>query len=320
MSITRRFIPVAICLGIVALIAAGLPSRGLAAAAADAPGVMSAADLPIELTYPQSDEQGHFVGLTEPGSTVVQGIIAAPEPPDVIYVNGAEVHPYVVEYTTPYEIATPYPCYRFEAPVVLQPTDTIIISLAPPFGARQVVFVPNTLATMAYWQSLAVGPGAPYYASCRMGRAYYADGAYADAITYLRRALTIDANSPWALYDLGMAYLALGRPEDALAAFNRAIPLYGRCPDIYYGRGMTYYMLRRQADAIRDLLECLDIAPYWGEPLLALGLSYYMQERYQDAARYCASAYSVWPTWPAPVLHARDGARFTRTATQTLST
>lgn len=262
----------------------------------DANAVGTASDFVVELTYPQSDDEGHYVAVGQPGEVVVEGIVSGPEVPSTISVNGATVQPYEVEYIQPYGTQADYPVYRFRAPLVVQPSDDIVIVAGDPYGGTEYVFVPDSDATVQRWAALSENDPAVVD---RLGRAYYAGGAYDQAATHLAQAGERE-DSPWALYDLAMTYLALDRADDAIGTFNRIEPVYADMPDLYYGRGLTYSEAGQFDNAIADLVRASDLAPDWAEPLVALGLSYYAQEELGDAAESYEQAIEIWPTWAAP--------------------
>ncbi len=258
--------------------------------------VRTVSDLAFELTYPQSDDQGHYVAITQPGEVIVEGIVSGPQRPRVIEVNGVPVRPYPVEYIQPYGARSDYPVYRFRAPIVMQPDQEIIVVAREPYDSVRYVYAPNTAATIDRWAVLSDRD--PVYVS-RLGRAYYANAAYSDAATHLERAAQRD-DSPWALYDLGMTYLALDRADDAVITFDRVESRYAAMPDLYYGRGLTYSTMNRMDDAIVNYVRASDLAPDWAEPLVALGLSYYARDLLGDAVGPYDRAIAVLPEWAAP--------------------
>ncbi|MGM0491556.1 MAG: tetratricopeptide repeat protein [Armatimonadota bacterium] len=262
----------------------------------DDEAVRTASDLAVELTYPQSDDEQHYVARTEPGEVTVTGVVSGPQPPEIIEVNGATVRPYEVEHITPYGQPTDYPVYRFRAPVVMQPEDEIVVVARDPYDGVEYAFVPDTDATTNRWDTLADND--PVLAD-RLGSSYYASQAYDEAVTHLSRAAERE-NAPWALYDLGMTYLAMERPDDAIDAFNRAEPVYATMPDLYYGRGLTYSTTDRLDDAIADFVQSSDLAPDWAEPLVALGMTHHARDMLADAADDYGRAIDVWPEWAAP--------------------
>jgi len=268
--------------------------------------VLSAADLYVELTGPQSDDQGHYVALGEPGSVVVEGLVSGPEPPKHIYVNGAESTFYVVEQIEPWGAPAGYPVYRFRAPAVLTPTDDITVVMGDPYPDVEYVYVADAPATVARWDGLAAGndPLAVY----RLGSAYYDQANYAQAATQLERAVSGREGWAWTLSDLGMAYLALDRADDAISTFDRVTPLYAGMPDLYYERGLAYSTTGSYANAIKDLVQASDLVPNWAEPLLALGLTYYAQKELTQAVKPYERAIAAWPAW-APPYYALAGVR-----------
>lgn len=262
--------------------------------------ILSAADLFVEVTGPQSDDEGHYVALAEPGSVVVTGLVSGPEPPRTIYVNGAPSTIYAVEQIEPWGMPATYayPVYRFRAPAVLRDTDDITIVVGDPYPDVEYVYVANRPATIARWTVLAARNDPP--ALYRLGSANYAAANYTQAATYFDRALTGRNDWSWALYDLGMAYLALDRADDAVHTFGRITPIYPAMPDLYYGRGLAYFATGGYANAITDFVRSSDLVPEWAEPLLALGLTYYAQKELSEAINPYERALAIWPGWAPP--------------------
>lgn len=294
-------IPVAVlCLTIFSGCKDGARSSWTGGQIAHGGGAMSAQDLPMELTYPQSDDQGRYVNVARSGSVVVSGVVSSPRPPTRLLVNGTATRPYEVEDITPYGEDIGYPTYRFHCPVLLAPQTRIVVQVIEPYPSREIVFVPDYVGTMSRWQTLAHRYPARQCYAARLGRVYYARNDYAVAAHYLRRAIEIDRNSPWALLDLGMVYLALNRYDDSVHCFDGARLVYRRCPDLYYGYGMVYYRRHDYLRAREHLARCRDMAPGWAEPLLALGLSDYARRDFAAAEWACYRATTVWPEWAPP--------------------
>jgi tetratricopeptide (TPR) repeat protein len=269
-----------------------VPQRGL--------DPVTAADLPIELTYPQSDDQGHYVGLKKDGSYVVSGVVASPQPPQRVLVNGISTVPYRVEQITPYGMTTSDPVYRFYAPALLTPTERIAVQVVEPVVSREVVFTPDGPAVVTRYTTLVAAAPTDPYAATRLGSAYYAQSAFTDSTQHLNQALSGNQSTSGLLYQLGMAYLSLRQSDRALDSFNRGISADPNSPDLYYGQGLTYYTTQRYDDAIVSLARASKLAPNWAEPLLALGQSYYADRRLADAQEAYSRTASISPYWPAP--------------------
>ena len=254
----------------------------------------------VELTFPQSDPEGHCVALSEGSACVIEGTVASREPVRRVSVNGVDVAPYQIEHFSPYDAPEGLGVYRFRAPVIWQPGTRPVVVVSDPPLAREYVYIPDTKATTLYWRQAADATPSDARVQYRLGSALLAQNAYDDAAGHLTTALQGNESAPWTLYQLGMAYLAAGRADDGLKRLDNAVTVYPTFPDAHYARGVAYYDLHRYDQAVTDLTRASGLVPDWAEPLVALGGAYYAQGRLQDADRVYVRASEVWPTWSAP--------------------
>ena len=253
-------------------------------------------DFAVELTYPQSDDQGNYVAVDEPGEVIVEGIASGPEAPGAIDVNGTTVQPYQVENISPYGMDTGHPTYRFRAPVIIQPDAEIVVTVWDPYEGLTYHFSPDTDATLDRWSALAEDDPA---LEASLARAHYARGEYDEGITYSQNVAERE-ESGWVLYDLGRSHLALGRTDEAIEFFDRAEVMDANMPDLYLARGQAYHEMGDHDQAIADFEQASELASQWAEPLLALAMTHYEQNRLDMAANHAQQAMDTWPAWPAP--------------------
>jgi tetratricopeptide (TPR) repeat protein len=255
----------------------------------------------VELTYPQSDPEGRYVALGQPGTYIIAGTVASQEPVRQVSVNGVEAVTYRLENYPAYKTPEDFGVYRFRAPVVWQPDTRAVVRVIDPPLAREYAYSPDPNATVSYWRQAAEATPADAGIEYRLGNALFAQNTNA-AISTLSAATAVEADeaAPWSLWELGKAYLTAGRPAEALKPLNSAIAAYPTFADAYYDRGVTYYELQQYDQSAADLNRAAQLLPDWAEPLLALGQTYYAQKRLQDAAKVYERAGTIWPTWPAP--------------------
>lgn len=270
-------------------------------AARNAPSGSSsvANDALVELTYPQSDPDGHYAALGEPGAYAIEGTVASQDPVRRVSVNGVEVAPYRIENYPSYNTPVNVDVYRFRAPATWQPDTRWVVRVTDPPLAREYIYSPDTNATVSYWRQAAKATPADAGLQYRLGNALFGQNSN-DAISALATALLGNKQAPWTLYQLGKAYLAAGQPTEGLNRLNSAITSYPTFADAYYDRGVAYYDLQRYDQAAADLTRASKLAPDWAEPLVALGRIYYAQDKLQNAADVYARAGTVWPTWSVP--------------------
>lgn len=257
-------------------------------------------ELPIELTYPQSDDNGHYVGFSKAGTETVNGLVACSDKPTKVLVNGVAGTVYAIQDVKPYGDSFGYPVYRFHAPIVVQPSDQVVVTVVSPAGSWDMVFVPDATAVVARWKSLLAASPGDAWLECRLGSAYYAEGNYTDAIKHLRRASTLDEKAPWIKYQLGMALLAANKAQDAVTTFKQVTVIYPTFPDVYCGLGLAYYTLGDWGEARIFFGRARALCPFWPGPILGLGLVYYVDGDFSLAAGCFTNCYGLWPEWPVP--------------------
>ena len=255
----------------------------------------------VELTYPQSDPNGRYVTLGQPGTYIIAGTVASQEPVRQVSVNGVEAATYRLEQYPSYNTPDDFGIYRFRAPVVWQPDTRAVVRVIDPPLTREYAYSPDPNATVSYWQQAAEATPANAGLAYRLGNALLAQDTNG-AFSTLSAATSGGAGeaAPWSLWELGKAYLTAGKPAEALKPLNSAIAAYPTFADAYYDRGVTYYELQQYDQSAADLNRAAQLLPAWAEPLLALGQTYYAQNRLQDAAKVYEQAGTIWPTWPAP--------------------
>lgn len=110
----------------------------------------------------------------------------------------------------------------------------------------------------------------------RLSLTYYEQQRYADALTYVERALSLAPNCPLVLWDYAGTLEMLGRPAEALAVYERLVErgveavAYGECgegrawargliADCHYRRAGCLETLGRPDEALRELEAHLDL-------------------------------------------------------------
>ena len=253
----------------------------------------------VELTYPQSDPDGHYVALSEPGTYAIEGTVASREPVRKVSVNGVEVVPYRVEDYPSYNTPENIDVYRFRAPLIWQPETRWAVRVTDPPLAQEYLYSPDTNATVSYWQQAAKSAPSDAGLLYQLENSLFGKSAN-DVIRPLTTALLGKEQPPWSLYQLGKAYLTAGKPAEALNPLNRASAAYPTFADAQYDRGVAYYDLKRYDQAAANLTTASKLVPDWAEPLVALGQTYYAQNKLQKATDAYTHAGTIWPTWSVP--------------------
>jgi predicted Zn-dependent protease len=106
-----------------------------------------------------------------------------------------------------------------------------------------------------------------------LGRIYYSDGRYTQALNTLEGALSISSDNPQGLYYLGRCQMALNQLPKAVETFDKLIDQYNGYKEAYYSLGQTHGRLNNMPDA-----------HYF------LGLFYYKKGEYRTAYYHLTKA------------------------------
>lgn len=106
-----------------------------------------------------------------------------------------------------------------------------------------------------------------------LGRIYFLDGRYQEALNILHSAQSIAPNSPQRLFYLGRTQIEMGRLKEAAVTFEQLISINSEYSKAYYFLGGTYGKLGR-----------LDYAHYY------LGIYYKMDSNFKNAAFHLKKA------------------------------
>jgi tetratricopeptide (TPR) repeat protein len=88
----------------------------------------------------------------------------------------------------------------------------------------------------------------------------YQQERYAEAIQFCDRALEIDANYEWAIYQRGYAYLLMKQYDLAIQAFDQAIALAPEDDWTFYCRAIAHLALNHPGAADTDIVRAIDLA------------------------------------------------------------
>lgn len=97
-------------------------------------------------------------------------------------------------------------------------------------------------------KGLAMGAFNPYMLSA-LGRVYFLDGRYPEALQSVKGALSLDPQNAEALFYLGRAQMELGNPGDAQAAFVALLKQEPVSQQVHYLLGRTYGMQGNLSEA-----------------------------------------------------------------------
>lgn len=108
-------------------------------------------------------------------------------------------------------------------------------------------------------------------------------GRWAEAETYLRRALRENASSDATFYNYGLALKGLGRPAEAVEQFNRALAINPSVADTWNNRGAAFNDLRRFEEAIADFEKAIALNSGYAQAFCNKGNSLSSLQRHEEA-------------------------------------
>jgi hypothetical protein len=237
-----------------------------------------------EFTYPQSDDQGHYVGLPQTGEVTLSGIVAAPSPPTGVVVNGVTVQPYLVQDVAPFGAPAGYSIYGFDVPTTITPTTLLTVALqALGVTTPAVTYAPNSAATYARLLALAAAAPQVPQAQYRLANVLLAQRNYNGALAAYRRSLALQPQYVWGYDGLGHTYVLMQRPADAVIQFKKAKKLRPKWAYPYYRLAEVYTSQKRYDAALLEYREGLRFAP--GHPGLHRGyaVALYNRGHYREA-------------------------------------
>jgi tetratricopeptide (TPR) repeat protein len=145
-------------------------------------------------------------------------------------------------------------------------------------------------ATMALKKCVELNPQS---SKCHyeLGRTYYDQRKYADAVSMLSTATSIDPEYGDAFEHLGVALRRTGRNEEAIDALNRAIELEPQESGPYMGLGDVYYYgTKDYGKAIEAYIKGLEYDPDNEDAAFNVGWAYNDLGNYYEAITYLTRA------------------------------
>ncbi|MEW6534127.1 MAG: tetratricopeptide repeat protein [Candidatus Auribacterota bacterium] len=130
-----------------------------------------------------------------------------------------------------------------------------------------------------------------------LGRQYYQLEKYDDAITHLKKAVSLNAKDASAFNSLGMACIHINRFDDAIDYLTQATILSPLYEEPCFSLGVAYLKkgaLRQALDAVRTFLE---INPRGVKGLNLIGYIYLQQDLLGMAEQYFRKALSIHPLY-----------------------
>jgi tetratricopeptide (TPR) repeat protein/TolB-like protein/tRNA A-37 threonylcarbamoyl transferase component Bud32 len=128
-----------------------------------------------------------------------------------------------------------------------------------------------------------------------LGSAYIATGKYAQAVTELKRAISLAPSSDEAYRRLGGAYLASGDYQHAIEAFQKAVDLNSYFWVNQNALGDAYFRSGDYAKSLLAFQQVTVLAPDIDAGFENIGNVYAQQGKYQEAIPYFQKALAIEP-------------------------
>lgn len=120
---------------------------------------------------------------------------------------------------------------------------------------------------------------------------------FAQAVSWIARALEIDPANAAAHNNMGFAFRGLGRLDSALASFDQAITHAPRSPDAYFYSGLTLADLARYQDALDRYERVIALQPDHVEAYVNRGNALRELQRLEEAVSSYTSAIRIRPDY-----------------------
>jgi tetratricopeptide (TPR) repeat protein len=185
---------------------------------------------------------------------------------------------------------------------------------------------PEAIAKFQHVISMDPNAPAPYY---EIANIYHSSGRSAEALTFAKKAASLDQENDWYLtllaecykevgkysdasstyekalklfpdkidlyYDLAMVYLYASKPEDAIDVYNRLESKIGVNEELSYQKEKVWLRVGNQVKAIAEIQKLIDINPKESKYYVSIAQVYAQMNNEQKALEYFQKAISVNP-------------------------
>lgn len=112
---------------------------------------------------------------------------------------------------------------------------------------------------------------------------YRRENNFQNALSHYRKALQLDPNNFWSLYQMGLCHMLDGQPAAAIAAYTVCISLRPDEAICYVSRGTAYGDINQTDDALSDLAKAQQLDPDFWAVFLNRGAVYLARKQFQEA-------------------------------------
>jgi tetratricopeptide (TPR) repeat protein len=153
-------------------------------------------------------------------------------------------------------------------------------------------------AECGYQLALTLNPSEPR-AHLGLGKIYYQQKRYADALEACLRATRLDPNLANAYFWLGTTYYAMGRYAEAIEALNQATRLKPDYIDAYKNLGLAYHLMGKDEKAVETIKHAISLQPDDAAAYHTLAFIYATVGRHAEAVEALNKEIFLQPFDPA---------------------
>lgn len=123
---------------------------------------------------------------------------------------------------------------------------------------------------------------------------------FQNALSHYRKALQIDPNNFWSLYQMGLCHMLDGEPAAAVAAYTVCISLRPEEAICYVSRGTAYGDINQTEDALSDLKKAQELDPDFWAVFLNRGAVHLARKEFTAAEADFKKVIELRPQLPGP--------------------
>lgn len=144
------------------------------------------------------------------------------------------------------------------------------------------------LAISEYNQGIALNSGMAKELHFRLGRAYFQNRQFNEAVDQYKMAIAEDSSYAQAYLELGKIYYWSNKFSEALWAYEQFMKLRPESQEVYFHRGKMYFLSAQYEKASEELVKALQSDPQNVEIYEMLGESSQHLKQYDQAEKYFA--------------------------------
>jgi len=121
------------------------------------------------------------------------------------------------------------------------------------------------------------------------------EGKLNEALIAFNRAVTIESESPFLLYNLGLTYKDLGRFNEAISPLQKSVELDPNYSDAYHALGVCYFYIGETNKALGNISKAAELNPREEEYYNSFAFVYGSIGEHKKALSYLLKALEIGP-------------------------